>query len=306
LDLAQLNAFVAVVRSGSFTTAAELLATDKAHVSRLVSRLETALGAQLLTRSTRALAVTEFGREVYEWSAAILDEIEQTEAIVAQARGEPTGTLKLTCGEEFGLLAVSRWIIAYQHRYPAMRVEADLTNRVADLIHDGFDVAIRVGVLPDSSLAARKLGEIDYALYGSPSYLEAKGEPQEPGELASHDVLKLTSASAQSVQPLRLIQGKEAVSVAVAPRLAVNSNALLRQACVAGIGIALLPTFQAATHVEGGALVEVLPGWSRAPVPVHAVFPSSRFLAPKVRCFVDVARQEFASSLSCPLMDQSR
>jgi LysR family transcriptional regulator, regulator for bpeEF and oprC len=294
LDLDQLSAFVGVVRSGSFTAAAELRGEDKAHVSRLVSRLELSLGAQLLTRTTRSLTLTEIGRNIFERAVGILGAAEEVEAVAADAKGEPSGTLKLTCGEEFGLFVVSRWVIAYQQHFPAVRVEADLTNRVIDLVHEGFDCAIRVGQLPDSSLSAKKLGEITYALYASPDYLAARGLPTHPDELNRHDWLRL---SINATQPLKLVNRRETMEIATSPRLLVNNNAFLREAAAAGLGIALLPQFQAAALVAQGHLQTIMPGWSRPPVPVHAVFPSTRFLAPKVRAFVDLARDRFAVAL---------
>ena len=294
LDVAHLNAFVAVVRAKSFTGAAAVLGIDKAQVSRLVARLETALGAQLLIRTTRALAVTEIGREIYERAIGIIGALEETEAIAAKAQSAPSGVLKVTCGEEFGLFVVSQWIIAYQQQFPGVRVEAVLTNRIIDLVHEGVDVAIRVGSLPDSGLSARKLGEITYALFASPAYLERRGAPQSGRDLAQHDYLLFTGGAG----PAPLSNGVDVVKPDWTPRLSADNNALLRKAAVAGLGIALVPRFQAAPLAAQGRLVEVLPGWTRPNVPVHAVFPSSRFLTPKVRAFVDVAKADFERSLA--------
>ncbi len=294
LDLGELQAFVAVVKAGSFTAAADARNQDKAHVSRLVSRLETSLGVQLLLRTTRALTLTEVGRDIYERAAGLLDQADAMEAAAANSRREPAGTLRLTCGEEFGLLVVSRWIIAYQHAYPQVQVEAELTNRVVDIVHEGFDVAVRVGDLSDSTLSARKLGEIDYALYASPAYLDGKSPPLTPEDVLALAWLRLSVGHAA---PLKLMKGREVLDMAMPSRLLVNNNDVLRQAAVAGLGVALLPKFQAARHMETHELVELLPGWTRPPVPVHAVFSSTKFMAPKVRAFVDLAREEFKSAI---------
>lgn len=294
IDVNQLGVFVAVVRAGGFTRAAERLGTHKAHVSRTVSRLEARLGVRLLQRSTRALAVTEVGRELFERATSILSAIDETEAAIAQTQGEPRGVLRLSCGVEFGLLAVNGWIAGYLRRFPEVRVEADFSNRVVDLIHEGFDLAVRVGPLADSGLAARRLGEVDYALYASPDYLRARPAPGAPAELDGHALIHSPSGQGG----WRLLRGAEAAEVTAAPRLSVNNNLAARDATAAGMGIALLPVFQARPLAEAGGLVEVLPGWRRPPVPVHAVFASSRFLSPKVRLFVDHARAAFASSLA--------
>lgn len=293
MDVNQLAAFVAVVRAGSFTKAAELLGTQKAHLSRSVSRLESQLGVRLLQRSTRSLAVTEVGRELFERASGILGALDETEAAIRQTQREPTGTLKLTCGTEFGLLAVNGWIAAYLQRHPRMRVEAEFSNRVVDIIHEGFDVAIRVGSLADSDLAARKLGEVRYALYASPDYLRDRPEPADPGALAKHDLIYSPSGRSG----WRLFKGAEKAEIAHSPRLLVDNNLAARDLAAAGIGIALLPKFQVEL-LGDGRLVGILPGWERSPVPVHAVFASSRYLAPKVRAFVDHAKEGFTRSVT--------
>lgn len=293
LNTAQLNAFVTVVRAGSFTAAADILETDKAHVSRLVGRLEAALGAQLLTRSTRALALTEIGRDVFERSQGLLAAMDDTIAAAANSQGAPSGILRLTCGEEFGALVVSQWIVAFQTAYPDVRVEAVLTNRVVDLIHEGFDLAVRVGLLPDSSLSARKLGDIAYGIYASPVYLKRRGAPKRIEDLPTHDVLAFTGGSAAPT----LVKGEESFVLSATPRLAADNNALLRTAAIGGLGIAVLPSFQGDALTAAGLLCSILPGWGRKPAPVHAIFPSSRYLTPKVRAFVDMARTSFVKSL---------
>lgn len=175
-----------------------------------------------------------------------------------------------------------------------MRVEANLTNRVVDLVHEGVDVAIRVGSLPDSGLSARKLGEIPYALYASPAYLKRRGTPRSVADLKKHDYLLFTGGAGLT----QLSCGAETFRPDWAPRLSADNNALLRKAAVEGLGITLAPRFQAAPLVTSGRLMEVMPGWTRPNVPVHAVFPSSRFLTPKVRAFVDIAKSSFDRALS--------
>lgn len=287
IDVDHLAAFVAVVRAGSFTAAAEATGKQKAHLSRVISRLEKQLGVRLLQRSTRSLAVTEVGRDLYERATGILTAIDDTEAAIQGTQGEPQGVLKLTCGVEFGTLVVNRWIVEFLKRYPRVRVDAEFNNRLADLIHEGFDLAIRVGPLPDSGLTARRLGEVRYALYASPEYVQGHAEPIHPSDLAVHDLV-MFAASVPATW--RLFKDGERFDVSVSPRFVLDNNIMAREATIEGLGIALLPRFQAAPYVRDGRLVEVLHGWSRTPVPIHAVFASSRYLAPKVRMFVDLAR----------------
>jgi LysR family transcriptional regulator, regulator for bpeEF and oprC len=292
-DIGALTAFVTVVRSGSFTKAADILQTQKAHLSRVVTRLETQLRVRLLQRSTRSLALTEAGRELFERAGAILAALEETQAVLENSQSQPQGLLRLTCGEEFGTLVVNRWISTYLQRYPKVRIEVELTNRVLDIVHEGFDIAIRVGTLPDSALSARKLGEVSYGFYASPRYLRDHKLPQHPDELKNHELLMFSPGQATWL----LVNGVDSVAIKATPRLKANNNLIVRDNAAAGLGIALLPNFQAAPLVTNGQLKPVLKGWGRAPVPVHAVFASSRFLSPKVRAFVDHARGHFESGL---------
>jgi LysR family transcriptional regulator, regulator for bpeEF and oprC len=289
MNLEQLAAFVAVVRARSFTAAANSLGMDKAQLSRVVSRLEGRLGVRLLQRSTRSLSLTEVGHEFYERAAAILAAVDDTEAAIQGTLGEPKGVLRLTCSVEVGILLVNGWIGSYLERHPQVRVDAEFSNRVADLIHEGFDLAIRVGHLPDSSLSARLLGEFQFALFASARYLRRHPPPEHPRDLVSHEIIMFSLA-----RPAlwRLSNDGKGFEVNVPPRLVLDNNIVARDATVAGFGIALLPRFLVAPFVRDGRLVEVLRGWSGPSMPLHAVFPSSRYLAPKVRSFIDLARTE--------------
>jgi LysR family transcriptional regulator for bpeEF and oprC len=288
IDVSQLAIFAAVVRAGSFTGAARVLATQKAHVSRSVSRLERELGVQLLNRSTRSLAVTEIGRELYERATGILAALDDAQAAIQQAQRDPQGVLRITCGVDFGVLVVGGWITEFLRLHSQVRIEADFSNRVADVVHEGFDLAIRIGWLPDASgLSARKLGEITCALYAGPRYLEAHGWPVGMADLAGHDLVMFTP---DLPAKWSLSNGAERAEITGPASLVANSNIVAGDAAVAGLGIVLLPRFQAKQHVLNGSLVEILQGWSPEPVPVHAVFPSSRYLSPKVRAFIDFAR----------------
>jgi DNA-binding transcriptional LysR family regulator len=291
MELAELQAFVQVVQSGSFTRAAGRLGTQKSHLSRVVAALERRLGVRLLERSTRAMHLTEIGREVFERAVGILGAVEDTERMAQQLSAEPRGTLRLTCGVEFGLLAVNRWIHAYLVRYPQVAVEADYTGRVVDLVHEGFDLAIRLGELADSRLAARRLGELDYGLYASPDYLARRGEPGHAGELAGHALLAFSGGARRA--PWRLQRGDEAVAIEGTGRLRVNNSHAVRDAALAGLGIAALPRRLAQPALTAGALKALLADWELPRVAVHAVFASSRYLTPKLRSFIDLATAGF-------------
>jgi len=286
MDLSSLRAFVKVVQTGSFTRAADALSTQKAYVSRVVTHLERDLGVRLLERTTRSLSLTEIGREVYERAVSILTAVEDTRRAVQKVQAEPRGTLKLTCGVEFGMIAVSRWIGAYLQRYPSVRVDADLTGRIVDIVHEGFDIAIRVGTLADSTLAARRLGDLTYGVYASPGYLARRGSPDIPDDLARHDVLAFAGGSYQATWTLH--QADQVLRVELQPRLKANNVFAVRDAAIAGLGVAQLPTVVAAPTVQAGELQRILAEWSPPSVPVHAVFASARYLTPKVRAFIDL------------------
>ncbi len=294
MDLASLQAFVKVVQAGSFTGAAEALHTHKARLSRVVSQLERELAVRLLERSTRSLSLTEAGREFFERAHGILASVDDARLAMQRSRGEPHGTLRLTCGVEFGVVAVSGWIADYLGAHPQMQVEADYSNRVVDIVHEGFDLAVRVGPLSDSSLAARRLGQIDYGLYASPAYLRSHGRPEDPSNLGSHPLVVYSGAAPQG--HWQLTRGTDMRRVRLQPRLRVNTSLAAREALQRGLGIGLLPRRVAEPADEPpGRLIRVLPDWSAPEVPVHAVFASARYLSPKVRAFIDLAAANFGA-----------
>ncbi|WP_088279653.1 LysR family transcriptional regulator [Ideonella sp. A 288] len=296
MDLPSLHAYVKVVQTGSFTRAAESLHTHKAHLSRVVSQLERELGVRLLERTTRSLSLTEAGREFFERAQGILAAVDDARLVMQQAQGEPRGTLRLTCGVEFGMLAVGRWINRYLQAYPKVKVDAEITGRIVDLVHEGFDLAIRVGPLPDSTLAARRLGSLAYALYAAPGYLTSRPAPRSPQDLSDHELLVFAGSSRRSAWQLG--KGAESHRVSLNPRLHASNTFTIRDAAEQGLGIACLPCLVGAPLVADGRLRVVLKDWRPPEVPVHAVFASARFMAPKVRAFVDLAVEMFQPAAS--------
>ena len=292
IQIAELEALVKVVQAGSFTSAAELLGTQKAHLSRVITKLERKLNARLLERSTRALTLTEVGREIYQRAIGVLAAVEDTERAAQRFHAEPRGVLRLTCGVEFGMLAVSRWVRDYLAKYPEVSVEAEYSARLVDIIHEGFDLAIRIGQLQDSQLVARKLGEVRYGLFASPYYLRHRAPPPEPEALTGYELLVFSAGTQMTEWRFRSADG-EIRQVPLAPRLAVNNSFSVRDGALAGLGIAQLPLILSRELIETGALVQVLPDWERVPEPVHAIFPSSSYLTPKVRTFIDLAVANF-------------
>lgn len=285
-----MQAFIAVVTEGSFTAAAERLETDKARVSRIVRRMEEKLGARLLNRSTRHLSVTEVGRDYFERAASILAAAEAAESAVAQRTQEPKGRLKITAGAEFGTMRVDGWIAEFLRKWPKVTVETEYTNRLVDIIHEGVDVAIRIGPLQDSELSARRLGELTYGLYASPEYLRESARVLTVEDLKRHDLIMHAPRGRPG---WTLVNGEETEKVWQAPRCALNNTVAALNLALSGLGIVQLPRYMAERHVAEGDLAIVLPGWARIPVPVHAVFASTRYMDPKVRGFVDLCRDRF-------------
>ena len=287
MELSELTALVKVIQTGSFTRAAEVMGTQKAHVSRTITNLEKKLGVRLIQRSTRSLSLTEVGREIFERAVGILGAIEDTERVAQRILAEPRGVLKLSCGVEFGMIAVNRWVNGFMKDHPQVSVDADYTSRVVDLVHEGFDLAIRLGELPDSRLTARKLGELEYGLFASREYLKRRGIPNSADDLAQHDLLIFSSGSHRGGWML----SENGVSQRVnhTARLIVNNSFAVCDAARSGLGIAQLPLVVANDAVEKNELIPILQKVKLATVPVHAVFPSSRYLTPKVRAFIDYA-----------------
>lgn len=293
VGLSEMQVFVTVVTEGSFTAAAKRLATDKARVSRIVQRIEEKFGARLLNRSSRGLSATDVGREYFERASSILAAVEAAEAAVAEQTQEPRGRLKITATPEFGTTRVDGWIAAYLRKWPKVTVETVYATRFVDIIHESIDVAIRIGVLQNSDLSARKLGEVTYGLYASPDYLRRTAAPSSICDLQAHDLIMKTSDSRPS---WTLVDGEAMEKVSRAPRCTVDNVLAGKNLALSGLGIALLPQFMAEPDVAMGSLVRILPDWAGIPMPIHAVFPSRRYMDPKVRGFVDLCRDAFGAS----------
>jgi DNA-binding transcriptional LysR family regulator len=281
--LAAMEAFVRVAEARSFSEAARRLGQSKSVVSRQVAALEEELGARLLTRTTRSLALTEAGRTYFERAARILADVDEADASVSLLAGAPRGRLRVNAPMSFGFLHLAPQLPLFMERYPEVEVDMAMNDRMVDLVEEGFDVAVRItGRLPDSSLVARKLAPVRMAIVASPDYLARRGEPASPEELAGHDCLLYTSDQWQ----LTGLDGKPR-PVHVRGRLRANNGDALRAAALAGLGLALLPTFIVGRDLQDGTLVPVLCNHIPCQSTLYAVYPEVRQLSPKVRAFVD-------------------
>jgi DNA-binding transcriptional LysR family regulator len=284
MDLNQTLAFAMVVQSGSFTRAARALALPKSTVSRRVSELEERLGARLLQRTTRRLSLTDVGRVYYDHCRRILAEMQAAEASVADAQTGPRGLLRLTAPLGFDFLGPI--MVEFLRLYPDVRLQTLCTDRLVNLVEEGFDLALRAGALADSSLVIRNLGRRRALLCASPHYLERRGLPTTPRAIERHDCVVF--GSHPTAATWRLESGDESVELKLQPRLVVNDPDLLREAAVAGMGVTLIPAARCAGDVRRGRLRRVLPAWRSAELPIQAVYPSTRHLSPKVRAFIDL------------------
>lgn len=283
MDLNELLVFVRVVDEGSFTAASRSLQMPKSTVSHRVSRLEEHLGARLLQRTTRSLGLTDAGAALYERGARIAAELEEAERAVTELEAEPRGTLRITAPVDLGYAYLGGIVAAYRARFPAVHVNAVITDRLVDMVEEGFDLAIRAGALEGSTLIARKLATVESHLFAGAGYLERRGAPATPADLAEHDCLVFTNPPDPARWKLQSSTG-ERETVVVTSRVAANSLQTVRDAVLGDAGIALLPVSIGAAP---GAIRRVLPEWRGRDVTMQLVYPSSRYLSPKVRSFID-------------------
>lgn len=284
-DLSQLEVFVRVVDHASFTAAAEAMGVSKSFASRQVSALEDRLGARLLNRTTRRVTLTDVGRVFHDRCRRILEELEDAETAVSSLQNAPRGTLRIAAPVTFGVRYITPLIADFMCEHTELDVEVEFNDRRVDLVDDGFDLAIRIGLLDDSALIARKLAPTTSYIFASPKYLEEHGEPRTPEELRSHQCLRYAYQSRGLSWSLQGPEQRE-LSVVVRGRAVLNSGEALVEFGRRGLGLVWSPDFLAVDAVRAGHLVRVLPGW-RSKSHVWAVYPHSRHLSAKVRLFVE-------------------
>ncbi len=298
-------AFIKVVDTKSFTAAADRLNLSKSVVSRRIGELENRLGARLLNRTTRKLSLTEVGQAYYERCSRILADLEEAEQAVADLHAAPRGRLRVNAPVSFGVTHLASAVAEFAERYPLIEIEMDLNDRYVDLVDEGYDVAIRIGRLRDSSLIARRLAPARLALCASPAYLIKHGTPQTPDDLVNHQCLIYTNLPSPDVWQLQV--GGETRSVRVSGPVRGNNGDLLRDAAIAGAGIILSPTFLCGQALSAGTLLSFMADALPSDSSVNAVYPQSRHLSPKVRVFVDFLIQRFGPRpyWDCALIDHT-
>lgn len=286
--------FAQVVEAGSFSRAAERAGCPKSTVSRRIAMLEAQLGERLLLRTTRKLTVTDFGADMVEHARSVQVEVEAVAALAQHRQAEPGGRLRISMPNDIANVILGPMLARFMISYPAITLEVDLSPRRVDLVGENFDVAIRMGSLPDdATLAARRLAVFSNSLYASPAYLQKRGMPAAPPELMVHDTLRLLTRSGEPAR-WTLTRGEERWEDLPPGRATINSpEVLLRLAC-ADAGIAVLVDHFAEPYVRSGQLVQVLPDWSAPAHAAWAVFPGRRLMPSRTRVFLDAMAEEFA------------
>jgi DNA-binding transcriptional LysR family regulator len=302
---AAMQAFVKVVESGSFVRAAERLGLSTSALSARVAELEAHLGARLLHRTTRRLSLTEPGQAYYERCVPLLVEIDEAEAIVGQSSASPRGTIRLACSYNMGQHRIAPAIADFVARYPDVRFEVMVSDRVVDLVDEGFDLAIRVGAVGSEQQVARPLGQMQLVLAAAPAYLKKHGVPRTLNDLAQHAALTYAYSASGRVYALLDRDGRTH-EVRVNGVLHANNGEVLMAAAIHGLGIVYEPDFMLNDALADGRLVRVLPQYEGRRGGIWAVYPSRRHLSLKVRLFVDFVAERFARGISGPARPASR
>lgn len=290
LDLNHLRVFEKVASLASFSAAARALGLPKSNVSRSVARLEATLGTRLFQRTTRNVVLTATGEALKERCALVLADIDETVDYISGLAGAPRGQLKLSAGIGFGINVLADLLPAFLDRYPEVQVTLNLSTRLADLVSEGVDCAIRLGPLPDSALVATQLGVISRYPCAAPAYVARRGTPAEPADLASHDTIEMPSPDGRA-RPWIFNKGEKCLSINVQPRVFVDEALTIFRMVQNGAGVGIVAAYLCGPEIAAGRLVRLLPEWTCPPLPVSLVYPTRRELRPAVRAFADFVKE---------------
>ena len=287
-----MDTFIRVVEAGSISAAADRLGVAKSAVSRRLKELEKHLGVELFHRTTRQMNLTDTGRAFYHQAVRILDDVLEAEIATSQAHGTLKGSLKIALPSSFGLMHMGPVINDFLKENPQVEFDLDFNDREVDLIQEGFDLAIRIANLPDSSLIARRFAPVKTVICASPDYLKQMGAPRSPDDLIEHQCLVYSLLRDFEYWHLTDARGNE-IKTRIHPYLKASTGEFLRDAAVEGRGIILVPTFIAYKEIESGALVPLLNEYSAFQINAYAVYPQTRHLSQRVRTFVDFLVKRF-------------
>lgn len=290
--LREIECFIAVADLGSFVKAAEALGISKAAVSRTVLELEARLGSRLMQRTTRRLSLTEAGALYLERCKQIVAALEEADDLLSSGNAKPTGLLRINAPLTFGVLHLAPLWPMFLERHPEISLDITLSDRIVDIIDEGYDMAIRIARLSDSTLVHRKLTSTSLHVCASPAYLDAHGTPAHPHELAQHQTISYSYN--QSKDEWQFSGPEGPVSVRVSSRLHVNNGDSCVQAALGGIGITRQPTFMIDQHLRSGQLVSILEDYGSPELGIYAVYPSRTHLPAKMRAMLDFLTEAFA------------
>ena len=294
VDPNDLLIFASVAELGSFSRAAERLGWPKSTVSRRLAALEQQLGEKVLLRTTRRQTLTEFGLQLLEHARQVASEVQAVSALREHRQATPSGRLRVSMPSDLATLLLADMLAAFTALHPKIQLELDLSPRRVDLLGEGFDVAVRMGELPDDALlVARKLAVFSFGLYAAPAYLAEHGEPAHPDELAQHEAIRLLRGNGEPA-PWTLLQDEQRWHGLPPGRASANAPELLIRLACAASGIAAVPDYFAAPEVRRGALRRVLPGWCLPSVTAWAVFPERKLMPVKSRVFIDMLQTALA------------
>ncbi len=290
--LAEMEAFTTVVDQGAFTDAAKRLGLSKSAVSKHVYSLEARLGARLLNRTTRRVSPTEIGLAYYDRARRILNDAGEADSMVTATQSAPSGLLRVSVATDFGVKHLSPILGEFLQAYQDITVNVVLNNRYVELVSEGYDMAIRIGELEDSSLRARKLAESNKRIVGSPRYFQTHGRPTKIDDLNEHKLLHYSTQSNTSVWKLTAPTGEKR-QVRTAGWLTVNDGQSMLHAAISGLGLAYLPSYLCADALASGLVEEAMPDLPPETQVIYAVYPPGRFTQPKVRAFIDFLVKAF-------------
>lgn len=286
MDFNEVAIFIKVIQKGSFTGAALALEMPKSTVSTKISNLEKRLGTSLITRSTRKIRLTPAGEAFFLRSTKAIDEITAAELAVRSENVEPQGRFRITAPVDIGNTILPSLTALFLKKFPKVQFDILLTDRRIDFLEDEVDLAIRAGQLKDSSLIAKKVGEVVFQIYASPKYLKDNGEPSTLKELSSHSCVHFTPISIDGWQ---LKNGKRSAAVLLPRKIVVNNMSLAHSLALEGAGIALLPSFLCEPEIKTGKLIPILQEWTSEIAPMHFVYPSQKYVPPVIRAFIELS-----------------
>ncbi|HEU0153171.1 MAG TPA: LysR family transcriptional regulator [Arenimonas sp.] len=289
----QMRTFVAIAQTKRLGAAADRLGLVRSAVSRRLQEIEERLGVQLVTRNTRNLSLTDAGQEYYSRALAILEDVDAAEANLSKVGSDATGRLRISAPVSWSVMHLAPLAAEFSERFPGLELDINLNDRVVDVVEEGFDVALRISRLKDSTLVAREIAPIRHVVCASPAYFRRRGKPKRPDDLRIHRGLNYANVDDRLCWQFQDPGTQELFSVDVPVLARVNNGDALREMAMAGAGVAILPTFIVCHAVEAGHLQTVLTEFIRPPLHLYAIYPSRRHLSAKVRVFVDFLLEKY-------------